>query len=96
MPVSWGGSPNSSEIYSGYDLAQFSKFFDLYDMDFEIRRISGLWEVIAWTRHSEDVFSIVAKQDNLSDALYKCYTEVRAQLRRRSPDDVADSSLSGK
>ena len=86
MPVTWGQSPaQCSDVYVGNDIRQFTKFFDLHGMDFEMRRISGLWEVCAWTADGADVFSITAKHESLEEALISCYSLTREQLRAAAP-----------
>jgi hypothetical protein len=46
MPVGWGGSPGAEEMTG--DLAQYTKYFALHDLDFDIMYRSGLWSVTVW------------------------------------------------
>ena len=86
MPSTWGSSPEEDNSYAGNDIPQYTKFFDLHDMDFEMRRVSGLWDVLAWTRGDEDVWAVSKKLESLGEAFNSCYTEVKKQMRLPSPD----------
>jgi|694.fasta_scaffold07560_44 hypothetical protein len=87
MPSTWGSSPEEDNSYAGNDIPQYTKFFDLHDMDFEMRRVSGLWDVLAWTRGEDDVWAVSKKFESLGDAFNSCYTEVKKQMRLLSPEE---------
>lgn len=78
MPVSWGG--NSATTRS-YDIEQFIRFFDARQLDCEMRRTSGLWEVTVWERlDNPSVYDFVVasgRHESLGEALIACYTAVR-------------------
>ena len=87
MPVTWGTSPEDSSSFVGNDIPQYTKFFDLHGMDFEMRRVSGLWDVCAWTRSNEDVWAVSKKFESLGEAINSCYAEVKKQMRLPSPEE---------
>lgn len=87
MPSTWGSSPEDSNSFVGNDISQYTKFFDLHEMDFEMRRVSGLWDVLAWTRDNDNVWAVSKKCEMLGDAFNSCYTEVKMQMRLPSPEE---------
>ena len=87
MPSTWGTSPDENNPYAGNDIPQYTKFYDLHEMDFEVRRVSGLWDAVAWTRNNEDVWAVSKKCESLGEALNSCYTEVKKQMRLLSPEE---------
>ena len=87
MPVSWGSSPVPDNKTNGHDIDQHAKFFALHGLDFEMRNVSGLWQVTAFIVEEHGVHLIVAEStmyERLSDALNACYLIVRGF----SPDSI--------
>jgi hypothetical protein len=81
MPLSWG-TPHSLNTASSYDLDQFTKWFELNGLDFEIVRQAGRWTVTCWTV-DEKHFVASGVDINLGKALLQVYSQVSE--RRRSP-----------
>ena len=82
MPSSWGTAENSPAA-SGHDIAQFTKWFDLMELDFEILRQAGRWNVTCWTRCDMKFVASSSKRE-LDDALMALYSEVN-RIRRSAP-----------
>jgi hypothetical protein len=87
MPSTWGTTEKTLAT-SGHDIAQFTKWFDLMGLDFEILRQAGRWNVTCWTR-ADMKFIASSNEHELDDALVVIYREV-TRLRRRPASPVAD------
>jgi hypothetical protein len=79
MPSSWGTEQNSPAA-SGYDIAQFTKWFDMMELDFEILRQAGRWNVTCWTRNDMK-FIASSSGHQLDDALMGLYSQAN-KIRR--------------
>jgi hypothetical protein len=73
----WGGSPGDQPDISGYDIAQFSKFFTLHGLDFSLAYIEGKWEVTAWGGLTDWATYGSGLRDTANEAFLACYTAVR-------------------
>lgn len=83
MPSSWGNSPVPPNTVSSTDIAQFTKWFTLMGLDFEMAHYSGLWIVTAWNNEIDKhlVFASSGKCENLSEALVTCYVSAKEKLQ---------------
>jgi hypothetical protein len=80
MPVSWGSSPEPEHKISGHDIEQYAKYFALKDSDFEIRCLSGLWDVTVRSRDTDLEQSVIAYSglcETLGEALNASYLILR-------------------
>ena len=82
MPVSWGSPSPAQNRVSGTDIEQFTKWFDMHGLDYEMCRYSGTWIVSAWSRENDIEFVIAtsARSNALIDALIACYVETKSRL----------------
>ena len=53
MPVLYGHSANTDDSNDMSDITQFTKWFHLNDMDFQLSNIGGHWKCTAWKRGTE-------------------------------------------
>ena len=86
MPVTWGSSPAPLNTATSTDIAQFTKWFTLMGLDFEMMHAAGLWTVTAWNNEIDQhlVFASSGKQESLSDGLIACYVAAKAKLKSNS------------
>jgi hypothetical protein len=81
MPVTYG-HPQDMPFNQSHDIDQYTKWFNLMNMDFELLHIGNSWICNAWSRekNTELVSSSGAKQ-TISEALQQCYSDIRALTR---------------
>ena len=87
MPSSWG-TEEKKLTTSGYDIAQFTKWFDLMGLDFEILRQAGRWNVTCWTRNDMKFVATCSNQE-LDTAMMSVYSQVM-KMHRSSESPAPD------
>lgn len=75
MPLLWGSNPNPPQATSGYDIAQYCRFFDMRGNDLNFARTAGLWTVMVI--EGGTVIASSSSHEVLFDALNECYLIVR-------------------
>jgi hypothetical protein len=75
MPLLWGSNPNPPQATSGYDIAQYCRFFDNRGNDLNFARNAGLWSVMVI--EEGNVIASSTSKEVLFDALNECYLIVR-------------------
>jgi hypothetical protein len=87
MPSTWGTEEKKLSTTGGY-LLQFTKWFDLMGLDFEILRQAGRWNVTCWTR-ADMKFVATCSNQELDDAMLAVYSQVM-KMRRSSGSPAPD------
>ena len=81
MPLIYGHSKDQTSNES-YDVYQYTKWFDLMNMDFELRHIGNSWVCNAWSREKNSTLqSSSGTKETVSQALQQCYSDIRILTR---------------
>ena len=78
MPVTYGHS-HEPPTHASHDIEQYTKWFVLMDMDFELLHIGNSWICNAWSREKNTVLvSGSGTKETVSEALHACYSDIRS------------------
>ena len=81
MPVTYGHS-NEQPTHASHDIEQYTKWFELMNMDFELLHIGHSWICNAWSREKNSVLvSGSGTKKTVSEALHACYSDIRTFAR---------------
>ena len=84
MPVTYGHSHEPS-LNVSHDIDQYTKWFELMNMDFELLHIGHSWICNAWSREKNSVLvSGSGTKKTVSEALHTCYSDVRSITNKHS------------
>lgn len=77
MPVTYG-HPDKPVHNVSTDIEQYTKWFDLMGIDFDLWRTDNSWICNAWSRgKNSTIVASSGKRETLGEALHKCYSEIR-------------------
>lgn len=77
MPVTYG-HPGEPMQHVSTDLEQYTKWFDLMEIDFELAHIGSNWICNAWSRDKSGLFCASSgNKGTVSEALHQCYSDIR-------------------
>ena len=77
MPLIYGQSQEPS-FNAAHDLTQYTKWFELMKMDFELLHIGDSWICNAWSREKNtELVSGSGTKKTISEALHACYSDIR-------------------
>ncbi len=80
MPITYG-HPNEITPNISNDLEQYTKWFNLMNMDFELSHIGNSWICKAWSRNKDSlVQSSSGTKPTIDEALHQCYSDIKALL----------------
>jgi hypothetical protein len=78
MPVIYG-HPQEPITSSSNDINQYTKWFQLMNMDFELLHIGNSWMCNAWSREKNSVLvSGSGTKETVAEALHACYSDIRS------------------
>jgi hypothetical protein len=81
MPLIYGHQ-HELPINASSDIDQYTKWFELMNMDFELVHIGHSWMCNAWSREKNSVLvSGSGTKKTVSEALHACYSDIRSLAR---------------
>jgi hypothetical protein len=80
MPLIYGQSQDMN--FTSNDIDQYTKWFNLMEMDFELLHIGNSWICEAWSRNGEIPTSTSAPKKTVTEALHACYSDIRFSSTR--------------
>ena len=84
MPLIYGHQ-QESPINACNDIDQYTKWFELMNMDFELLHIGQSWICNAWAREKDSVLvSGSGTKKTVPEALHACYSDIRSITNKRA------------
>lgn len=82
MPLIYGHQ-HESPINASSGVEQYTKWFELMDMDFELLHIGNSWICNAWSREKNSVLITGSgTKKTINEALHACYSDVRSVFNK--------------
>ena len=83
MPLIYGHQ-HELPINASSDIDQYTKWFELMNMDFELVHIGNSWICNAWSRERNVLVSGSGTKKTISEALHACYSDIRSITNKRA------------
>ena len=81
MPVTYGHKHHTN-LNVSHDIDQYTKWFNLMEMDFELLHIGNSWICNAWSREKNSVLvSGSGIKETVAEALHACYSDIRSLVK---------------
>jgi hypothetical protein len=80
MPLIYG--QNNETALRSNDIDQYTKWFNIMDMDFQLMHIGNSWICEAWSRDKDAfIVSTSGRKNTITEALHSCYSEIKSLYR---------------